>query len=130
MNGKLKEAGHTIVDYRIVADESVQICSLLDELVEKAQVILLNGGTGIGRRDTTYEAVSGKLEKTLLGFGELFRLLSYQEIGSRAMFSRAVAGVYRGALVFSTPGSTNAVTLAMDKLIIPELGHLVWEINR
>jgi molybdenum cofactor biosynthesis protein B len=92
--------------------------------------ILINGGTGISARDTTYEAVVAMLDKRLDGFGELFRVLSFQEIGSKAMASRAVAGVAGRTLLFSMPGSTKAVRLAMEKLIVPELGHLVGELNK
>lgn len=130
MKARLAEAGHEIAFYRIVPDEPALISTLLDEMAGNVEAVLLNGGTGISSRDTTYEAVAGKLEKTLPGFGEIFRMLSYHEIGSGAMLSRATAGVYRNTLVFSTPGSTNAVRLAMDKLIIPELPHLVWEVAR
>ena len=94
------------------------------------QAILFNGGTGIARRDTTFDVISERLEKTLVGFGELFRMLSYEEIGAAAMLSRATAGVYLGRLVFSMPGSSNAVALAMDKLIAAELAHLVYEVTK
>jgi molybdopterin adenylyltransferase len=129
---RLEAAGHRVVLYRIVKDEPEQILGLLDEIVghTDARAVLVNGGTGIASRDTTYDAISGRLEKTLPGFGEIFRMLSYQEIGAAAMLSRAVAGVYRGRLIFSMPGSSNAVKLAMDRLIVPELEHLVWELNR
>lgn len=130
MKRRLTEAGHTVDAYRIVPDEPEQIEALLDELAGRVEVILFNGGTGISRRDRTYEALSARLEKTLPGFGELFRMLSYQEIGSGGMLSRATAGVYRDTFIFSTPGSTNAVRLAMDRLILPELEHLVWEVLR
>ena len=95
-----------------------------------AQVVLVNGGTGIASRDRTYEAVAGLLEKRLDGFGELFRMLSFGEIGSAAMMSRAVAGVWRGCAVFSMPGSPEAVRLAWEKLIAPELSHLARELAR
>jgi molybdenum cofactor biosynthesis protein B len=129
---RLEKHGHRVVAYRVVQDEPQQILGLLDRLIEtgEARVILFNGGTGISHRDTTYDALSRKLEKTLPGFGELFRMLSFQEIGPAAMLSRAVAGVYRERLIFSMPGSTNAVTLAMDRLIAPELEHLAWELTR
>jgi molybdopterin adenylyltransferase len=127
---RLSDAGHEVSDYRIVRDEPEQIAALLDELAPNVEVILFNGGTGISRRDTTFEAVTRKLEKTLPGFGELFRMLSFEEIGPAALLSRATAGVYRDTLVFSTPGSTNAVRLAMDRLIVDELHHFVWEILR
>ena len=91
--------------------------------------VILNGGTGIAPRDTTYDAIASLLEKTLPGFGELFRYLSYQEIGSRAIASRAIAGVYQGKLVFSLPGSSNAVKLAISQLILPELVHLVTQLK-
>jgi molybdopterin adenylyltransferase len=130
MRSLLVEAGHPVVAYRIVPDEPAWIGPLLDELAGLADVILLNGGTGISRRDTTYEVVAGRLDKTLPGFGELFRMLSYDQIGSASMLSRATAGVMGRTLVFSTPGSTNAVRLAMEKLIVPQLAHLVWETVR
>ena len=129
---RLAAAGHPVCFYQIVKDEPEQIIALLDRIIDQteARVVLLNGGTGISHRDTTYDALSRKLEKTLPGFGELFRMLSYQEIGAAAMLSRATAGVYRGRLVFSMPGSSNAVKLAMDRLIVPELEHLAWELTR
>ena len=129
---RLEAGGHPVVFYRIVKDEPEQILVLLDRIIDEteARVVLLNGGTGIARRDTTYDALSRRLEKTLPGFGELFRALSFEEIGPAAMLSRAVAGVYRERLVFSMPGSSNAVKLAMDRLILPELEHLAWELTR
>ena len=132
MKDLLTAAGHRVVHYEIVKDEPEHIRGLLARLAEGGgcQAILLNGGTGISRRDTTYEAVAFLLEKRLDGFGEIFRALSYQEIGAGAMLSRATAGAYRDMIVFSTPGSRNAVRLAMEKLIVPELSHLVWEIWR
>lgn len=132
MRDRLEVAGHTVVGYQIVRDEPEQIAALLDQYCDdpECRAILFNGGTGIARRDTTYDVIAGKLEKTLIGFGELFRMLSYQEIGAAAMLSRATAGVYRGRLVISTPGSSNAVTLAMDRLIAGELAHLVYEVTK
>jgi molybdopterin adenylyltransferase len=129
---RLEAAGHSVVFYRIVKDEPEQIAALLEEIAAggQARVLLFNGGTGIAPRDTTYDALARKLEKTLPGFGELFRMLSFEEIGPAAMLSRAVAGVYRGRLVFSMPGSSNAVRLALDRLIVPELEHLAWELTR
>lgn len=129
---RLEAAGHSVAFYRIVKDEPEEIAALLDQIIDEtaAQAVLLNGGTGIARRDTTYDAVARKLEKTLPGFGELFRMLSYEEIGAAAMLSRATAGVYRDRLVFSMPGSSNAVKLAMDRLIVPELEHLAYELVR
>ena len=123
---------HYIADYQIIKDEPKQIEFLLTKLAysESIDVIILNGGTGISPRDNTYDILASMLDKTLPGFGEIFRLLSYQEIGSRAIASRAIAGVYQEKLVFSLPGSTGAVTLGMEKLILPELIHLVTQINQ
>ncbi len=128
---QLSQAKHTIVKYEIVPDEAQQIVALVDELIDAdCAVIILNGGTGIAKRDSTFEAVDGLLQKRLPGFGELFRMLSYEEIGAAAMLSRATAGTYRNALIFSLPGSPHAVNLALTKLIMPELTHLVWETVR
>lgn len=124
-------AGHTVVDYRIVKDEPDHVLQALEEFsAGTARIIIFNGGTGIGRRDRTYDVISKSLEKTLPGFGEIFRLLSYQEIGAAAMLTRATAGVYRDKVIFSTPGSPHAVRLAMEKLILPEIQHVAWELIR
>jgi len=93
-------------------------------------VIITNGGTGIAKRDSTFEAIDSLLEKRLPGFGELFRMLSYNDIGSAAMLSRATAGLLGDTVIFSLPGSTNAVRLGLEKLILPQLAHLVWELMR
>ncbi len=132
MRERLEAAGHRIVGYHIVPDEPEQIDGLIDRYsnTRECQAILFNGGTGIASRDTTFDTISRRLEKTLPGFGELFRMLSFAEIGAAAMLSRATAGVVNGRLVLSTPGSSNAVALAMDKLIAPEIAHLVFEINK
>jgi molybdenum cofactor biosynthesis protein B len=132
MRERLEAAGHLIVGYTIVKDEPPQIVGTLERFASQpdCQAILFNGGTGIAQRDTTFDVIAGRLEKTLVGFGELFRMLSYEQIGAAAMLSRATAGVYRGRLVFSTPGSSNAVALAMDKLIAGELAHLVYEVTK
>ncbi|MFW6075345.1 MAG: MogA/MoaB family molybdenum cofactor biosynthesis protein [Chloroflexota bacterium] len=125
----LQGAGHELIGYEIIKDDPSRIGQLLDKYADdpECQAILFNGGTGIAQRDSTYDVIAGKLEKTLPGFGELFRMLSYEEIGAAAMLTRATAGVYRGRLVFSTPGSSNAVKLAMNELITEELSHLVYE---
>ncbi len=125
---RLEAAGHRVVGYEIIRDDSslVRERALALSGDGMCQAILLTGGTGLAQRDTTYEAITAILDKRLDGFGELFRMLSYQEIGAGAMLSRAVAGVYRSTAVFSMPGSTAAVRLAMDKLILPQIGHLVW----
>ncbi|MBP8973858.1 MAG: molybdenum cofactor biosynthesis protein MoaB [Anaerolineae bacterium] len=128
---QIAAAGHRVVAYRIIKDEAGQVADVLDELAEgEARVILFNGGTGISPRDRTYDALSRKLEKVLPGFGELFRMLSYQQVGAAAMLSRATAGVYRNKVIISTPGSPAAVQLAWEKLIAPELAHLAWEVIR
>jgi molybdenum cofactor biosynthesis protein B len=127
----LAAAGHQLVAYRLIKDEPDQVTAVLDELASgEARIILFNGGTGISRRDTTIDVLTAKLEKHLVGFGELFRMLSYEQIGSAAMFSRATAGTYRGKVVISTPGSPAAVKLAWEKLIAPEVQHLAWEVAR
>jgi molybdenum cofactor biosynthesis protein B len=128
---QIAAAGHRLAGYRLVRDEPDRIAAVLDELVAgEARVLLFNGGTGISPRDTTHDALSRKLEKTLPGFGELFRMLSYEQVGAAAMLSRAVAGVYRGRVILSMPGSPAAVRLAWEKLIAPEIEHLAWEVAR
>ncbi|WP_414590399.1 MogA/MoaB family molybdenum cofactor biosynthesis protein [Anabaena sp. CCY 9614] len=125
-------ANHVVLAYAIIKDEPTQIQQQIQRLSESANldVVIFNGGTGIAPRDTTYDAIEKLLEKTLPGFGELFRFLSYQEIGSRAIASRAVAGVYQNKLIFSLPGSSNAVLLGMEKLILPEMVHLVSQMRK
>ena len=131
LRGRIEAAGHIVADYRIIRDEPSQVEAVLDELAAGgARVMLWNGGTGIAPRDTTYDVLARKLEKTLPGFGELFRMFSYEQVGASAMLSRAVGGVYRGKVVLSTPGSPAAVELAWEKLIGPELEHLAWEVVR
>jgi len=128
----LTAAGHEVVDYRFVSDDPVEIRARLEHWTETDGIdaILSNGGTGIANRDTTYDVIAGMLEKRLDGFGELFRMLSYAEIGAAAMLSRAVAGVYRRRVIVAMPGSTNAVRLAMERLIVPELAHMVYELRK
>lgn len=125
-------AGHAVALYTILKDEPAQIQANLKAIGERSEIdaVIFNGGTGIAPRDTTYDTLLTLLEKTLPGFGEIFRFLSYQEIGSRAIASRAIAGVYQGKLVFSIPGSTGAVKLAVNKLILPELIHLVSQLGK
>lgn len=129
----IADHGHQVADYHIIKDEYTEIQSLLRESATQPEidVILLNGGTGIAKRDTTVEAVSSLLDKELPGFGELFRYLSFTEdIGSAAILSRAIAGVHNNTAIFSMPGSTGAVNLAMTRLILPELHHIVREIRK
>ena len=128
----LRQFGHEVVAYHLVKDEPAQITDRIKEgLVNDAvQAIIINGGTGISKRDSTFEAVDAMLEKRLVGFGEIFRYLTYLDIGSPAIMSRATAGIIKGRILFSTPGSENAVRMAMEKLILPELGHLVKELSK
>lgn len=124
-------AGHALAGYRVVRDEPEEVrAALAAAAVAGADAVVVNGGTGISARDRTYEAVAGLLEKRIDGFGELFRSLSFQEIGSAAMLSRAVAGAWDGRAVFSVPGSLAAVRLAWERLIGPELGHVVHELRK
>ena len=131
LRGELEQEGHTITSYQIVPDEPEQIEIVLEEMIESsARIIIFNGGTGITPRDRTFDVIDRKLEKRLTGFGEIFRMLSYDQVGAAAMLSRATAGTYKGKLIISTPGAPQAVKLAWDKLIKPELQHLAWEIIR
>ena len=130
MESRATGADHEVVFRTIIPDEPDQITELVYELTESADVICLSGGTGISGRDRTYEAVASLLDKTLSGFGELFRMLSYEEIGAAAMLSRAIGGVCRNSVVFSMPGSPKAVRLALDALILPQVSHLAAELRR
>jgi molybdenum cofactor biosynthesis protein B len=128
----LTSAGHVVAGRVIVNDEPELVRGALERQLANpdVQAIVTTGGTGITSRDTTYEAVTALLQKRLDGFGELFRMLSYQQIGSAAMMSRACAGLVAGRIVIALPGSEAAVRLAMEKLVIPELGHLVQQARR
>ena len=126
----LAQGGVEIVATCIVPDDPGRIEAALDDLSVPCEVLVTTGGTGVGRRDTTIDVTSRKFERTLPGFGEIFRMLSYEEIGSGAMLSRAAAGLWGDTLVFSLPGSVHAVRLAIDRLILPEIHHLVWEMIR
>jgi molybdenum cofactor biosynthesis protein B len=128
----LESAGHQVSGHDIVRDEPDDVATRVAERLgdKRTQVIITTGGTGISSRDGTYEAVQALLEKHLDGFGELFRMLSFQEIGSAAMMSRATAGTANGKAVFVLPGSPGAVRLAMTRLILPELGHVVQQLRR
>jgi len=133
MRSLLEEGGYEVVGYRIVKDEYEPIRELVRQAAEDVNVeaVLLNGGTGIAMRDTTYEAVRNTLDKEMPGFGEIFRYLSYAEdIGPAAILSRAVAGVCGNTAVFSMPGSSGAVRLAMTRIVVPELGHVMREIYK
>lgn len=128
----LASAGHLVDARRIVPDEPEEIRRVLVDSVGDPRIdaVLLTGGTGVGLRDQTYETIAGLLTKVLPGYGELFRMLSYAEIGPAAMLSRAVGGLIQQTVVLTMPGSPAAVRLALEKLILPELGHLVREARK
>ena len=128
---QLARAGHALASYAVVRDEPDAIrAALAAAAAAGAEVVVVNGGTGISGRDRTYEAVASLIEKRLDGFGELFRMLSFAEIDSAAMLSRAVAGTWGGRVLFSVPGSAAAVRLAWERLIAPEVGHLLRELRK
>jgi molybdenum cofactor biosynthesis protein B len=129
---RLLAAGHEVVERQIVRDEPDAVRVLLEGAIERPEVdaAVVTGGTGVAPRDTTPEAVEPLLEKTLPGFGELFRMLSFQEVGAAALLSRALAGTAGRTVVFVLPGSRAAVGLAMDRLIVPELAHIVGQLRR
>jgi molybdenum cofactor biosynthesis protein B len=128
----LRDAGQEVVERRIVRDEVSGIRNNLVDLLARSDVdaVVTTGGTGISARDTTYEVVDRMLEKRLDGFGEIFRMLSYEEIGAAAIMSRALAGAVGSKFVASLPGSRNAVGLAVEKLLVPELAHVVFELRK
>ncbi len=128
----MRGAGHEVVVREIVRDEAAGIRTSLIDLLARSDVdaVVTTGGTGISARDTTYEVVDRMIEKKLDGFGELFRMLSYEEIGAAAVLSRAVAGSVGTKLVASLPGSRNAVSLGVEKLLVPEIAHVVFELRK
>ena len=128
----LTEGGHLVLEKKIVPDDPGEVRRTIDAMLANAEVqaVITTGGTGISSRDQTYEAIDSILDKRIDGFGELFRALSYQEIGTAAMLSRALAGTAGGKIVIAIPGSENAVRLAITKLVLPEIGHLVREASR
>jgi molybdenum cofactor biosynthesis protein B len=129
---RLADSGHHVLSYGILKNDTTAIRAKITELLglEGLQVIITSGGTGASHRDVTVDTIEPMLEKRLDGFGELFRQLTYQEIGTGSILSRAVAGIIGSRVVFCFPGSLNAATLAMDKIILPEIGHLVREATR
>ena len=126
----LIDAGHVVTLYRIVKEDSVTVREAVLDAIENATAIITNGGTGLGSRDITAETVRPLLDKEIEGFGELFRTLSYQEVGPAAMLSRPFAGVKGSKVIVCLPGSPAAVRLALEKLLLPELGHIVREVSR
>jgi molybdenum cofactor biosynthesis protein B len=129
---RLLENGHRVVYYTILKNDSEIIKNTIEELLcrDDVQVIITGGGTGLSKRDVTVNTMAPVMEKTLDGFGELFRQLTYQEIGTGSIMSRATAGVSNGKVIICIPGSLGAATLAMDKIILPEIGHMVREATR
>lgn len=129
---RLQGAGHVVVVREIIPDEPGRIRPLLESLRNRDDIdaVLMTGGTGITSRDLTFETVTSLLDKPLPGYGELFRMLSYAEIGASAMLSRATGGLMGRKILLTMPGSRAAVRLAMEQIIVPELGHLVREANR
>jgi molybdenum cofactor biosynthesis protein B len=131
LKAELAAAGHSLALYEIVPDEPERVLAALDAaLTDGARVIVFNGGTGIAARDTTFEAISQRIERALPGFGEIFRMLSYEQVGAAAMLSRAMAGVIGRSVVFCVPGSHKAVRLAWERIIAPEIAHLVRELSK
>lgn len=128
----LAGAGHQVVGHVIVKDEPALVRAAIERQLASmdVQVVIATGGTGITSRDSTFEVVDALIEKRLDGFGELFRMLSFQQIGPAAMMSRASAGLAIGKIIVSLPGSEAAVHLAMERLLLPELGHLVQQASR
>jgi molybdenum cofactor biosynthesis protein B len=126
----LTSAGHDVAGRRLVRDDPSAVRAVVQSSRASADVIITTGGTGITARDSTYEALAALLDKRLDGFGELFRMLSYADVGAAAMLSRATAGSIGQTAIFALPGSESAVRLAMTKLILPEIGHVVRELRR
>jgi molybdenum cofactor biosynthesis protein B len=123
-------AGHQVSYYEIIPDDREKLSAAIIENLPKLDAIVVNGGTGISARDGSTEVVKSLIDKELDGFGEIFRMLSFQQIGSAAIMSRAIAGVRKGKLIIALPGSPDACKLAMDQLIIPEIGHIVYLLNK
>ena len=128
----LVEQGHEVVEYQIIPDDPAKFELLLETFLVRADIdaVVTTGGTGLSRRDQTIDVVQRIIEQPIPGFGELFRMLSYEQIGSGALLSRAMAGVSRGKLIFALPGSVKAIELAMSKLILPEIRHILFELRK
>jgi len=128
----IEASGYTVVEYAILPDEPDRVREWAGRCLghEDCDALIVNGGTGISSRDRTYEALNGLLDRRLDGFGELFRVLSFEQIGARAMLSRAVAGIARDKPLFALPGSTAAVKFGLERLILPVLGHLLAELRK
>lgn len=127
----LAQAGHKVVAYKIMGNNPELVKSAVQEQIDgEADLILTTGGTGLSKKDSTIEAIGPLLDKVLPGFGELFRRLSYDQVGSAAFMSRALMGLLKGKILVCLPGSPKAVELALTRLIVPELHHLIWEARR
>lgn len=126
----LQDAGHEISDYRIVPNDAVALTDVFESTIKTSQAIIISGGTGVSKRDITVDVLEPLFERRLSGFGELFRHLSYDEIGSATIVSRAVAGTIGTQVIFCLPGSEGAVKLAMKELILPEISHIVGELEK
>ena len=128
----LREAGHEVAEYRVIRDDPAELEQLLLTLAadERIDVMLTNGGTGIANRDQTIGVVEKMIDQPLPGFGELFRMLSWQQVGAGAMLSRATGGITRGKPIFAMPGSSKAVELAMTQLILPQVRHILYELRK
>lgn len=128
----LQDEGHLVAEYEVIPDDPARLDALLAALLARDDIdaVVTNGGTGISRRDATVPVIEKHIQQPLPGFGELFRMLSWEQVGSGAMLSRAVGGVAGRKVLFSLPGSTNAVELAMTKLILPEIRHLLQELYK
>ncbi|MCK4367701.1 MAG: molybdenum cofactor biosynthesis protein MoaB [Thermoplasmata archaeon] len=126
----LQDAGHEISDYRIVPNDAAALTDALESTMKTSQAIIISGGTGVSKGDITVDVVEPLFERRLSGFGELFRHLSYDEIGSATIVSRAVAGTIGTQVIFCLPGSEGAVKLAMKELILPEISHIVGELEK
>ncbi len=132
MRERIEAAGHSVASGRIVPDEVPAVRAALEAALEESgvEVVVFSGGTGFSPRDVTIEAVAPRFERPIEGFGELFRMLSFSEIGPAAMLSRATAGLVQGRAIFLLPGSPKAVAFALDRLILPEIGHLLGQVRR
>ncbi|MDP2900506.1 MAG: molybdenum cofactor biosynthesis protein B [Candidatus Bathyarchaeota archaeon] len=130
--GLIEGDGHKVVSHTIIPNNEEKIRAEVERMLldDSVAVIVTSGGTGIGAKDKTVAAVTPLMEKEMIGFGELFRRISYDEIGGAAIMSRATAGVARGKLIFCLPGSRNAMKVALNKIILPNVGHMQWELNR
>jgi molybdenum cofactor biosynthesis protein B len=128
----LRDAGHEVVEYRLIPDNAAELEQVLLTLAvdERIDVLLTNGGTGIASRDQTVGVVEKMIDQPLPGFGELFRMLSWQQVGAGAMLSRAIGGITRGKPIFAMPGSSKAVELAMTQLILPQVRHILYELRK